>query len=117
MSDTNQMANADNAQAGQQPQPKYITAPEYTTTEVYADGIFGITMRNATARISTFSVVGVDEKTNTELRRINHHLILPQVGLNELASILQRMAQAIRQAQEQQATQGQATTNNNPITT
>lgn len=105
-------ANGGSPQQG--PQPKYVSTAD-PVGEAFADGVFGVTLRNGIAKIELYSVIGLDDQSKTEVRRVSHRLILPMAGLNELAVIMQRMAKAIRQAQQQQQA-GADAAGVNPIT-
>lgn len=89
-----------NVAGNQQPQPKFVQTAE-PIVEIYADGVIGISLRHGVATVETYRVIGIDEQTKAEIRRVSHRMMMPLAGLDEFTALLRRMSQAI----SQQATQ------------
>ena len=80
----------------QQPQPKFVQTAE-PIVESYSDGVIGISLRHGVATIETYRVIGMDEQTKGEIRRVSNRIMMPLAGLDEFTGLLRRMSQAINQ--------------------
>lgn len=71
------------------PVPKFeVVGDQITSSQVYFDGISGILLAAANCKVSMHQVVGVDDKTQTEQRKVALTAVFPTAALVEFCKTL-----------------------------
>jgi hypothetical protein len=82
-------------QAGQSPQTQIIDP----ATISYNDGLAGISLYHAAAKIDFYRVVGMNPD-GSEVRRISDRIVIPASKLVEVERAIQQIAQALQNAKQ-----------------
>lgn len=93
----------DDVNAGQQKNREIkvkVVGDPADVEEFYVDGILGVAGRGGVVKLDCYRVVGIDNESKAEIRKVVRRLVLPVSAINELANVVKGVAEGARRATE-----------------